>query len=144
MSRLAYVGKVTDFFDESNTKDKLFWLPSLHVVQALKNDLDIRAGIAKTVRRPSLRDLSPTIVTEDGTIAEPDTAGNPNVVPETAWGLCDRAYLPLNVCQVNLSVLKCSKYQKGAMCSFFYLNQRNFWRGVWKQYQADINHPHVE
>ena len=79
--------KVTDFFGASQTKDKIFWLPSLNVVQALHEDLDLRGGIAKTVRRPSLRDLSPSVVSNAGTIASPDTAGNPDAVPETAWGL---------------------------------------------------------
>lgn len=79
--------KVTDFFGASQTKDKVYWLPSLNVVQALQDDLDLRAGIAKTVRRPSLRELSPSIAPKSGTLISPDTEGNPDATPETAWGM---------------------------------------------------------
>lgn len=60
--------------------------PSFQYKVAVAPDLDLRAGIARTLRRPDLRDLSSIVRRNDGTIAKPDTRGNPNTVPEKAWG----------------------------------------------------------
>jgi len=67
--------------------ERTFLLPSLHVSAGLSENLLVRLSIARTVRRPDLRELSPTLVTAGGTIADPDVGGNPFVVPESIWGL---------------------------------------------------------
>lgn len=63
------------------------WNPSLQYRLAVTDDIDFRAGLARTLRRPDMRDLSPLIKQEDGTYAKPDTQGNPDLVPERIWGL---------------------------------------------------------
>lgn len=60
--------------------------PSLQYRYSATTDLDLRAGVARTVRRPDLRDLTPTIRTSSGTPARPDTRGNPDASPEKIWG----------------------------------------------------------
>lgn len=61
--------------------------PSLQYRYSFTPDLDFRAGIARTVRRPDLRDLTPTISSNSGTIVSPDTRGNPEARPEHIWGV---------------------------------------------------------
>lgn len=61
--------------------------PTLQLRHALTDAVDLRAGLARTLRRPDLRDLTPTVSEEGGTLSNPDTAGNPNTRPERAWGL---------------------------------------------------------
>ncbi|MGF1610997.1 MAG: TonB-dependent receptor plug domain-containing protein [Kiloniellales bacterium] len=71
----------------SNTERALFVLPSLHAVHSVLPQTDLRAGVARTLRRPDLRELTPTVQTQGGTLSSPDTGGNPNLVPEAIWGL---------------------------------------------------------
>lgn len=71
----------------SNTAAKLFALPSLHLVHRPRPDTDFRVGVARTLRRPDLRELTPTVSTAGGTLASPDTGGNPGTVPESIWGI---------------------------------------------------------
>lgn len=77
----------TDFFGASRERDNMFVLPSAHYVHNFANDLDFRTGIARTLRRPDLRELSPSVATAGGTAASPDTGGNPDLEPESIWGL---------------------------------------------------------
>ncbi|MEH6344373.1 MAG: TonB-dependent receptor [Bermanella sp.] len=79
--------ETTDFSNDSTTKNKTYFLPSFNVRQAINDNSYVRLGIAKTLRRPDLRSLSPTITEEDGTFADPDTAGNPNSTPESIVGI---------------------------------------------------------
>ncbi len=76
----------TDFFGASTERDSFFVLPSAHYVHNFAGDLDFRAGLARTLRRPDLRELSPSVATAGGTAANPDTGGNPNLTPESIWG----------------------------------------------------------
>lgn len=61
-------------------------LPSLSYLGHLSADTDWRLGLARTLRRPDLRELSPTITSDSGTLAKPDTAGNADLSPESIWG----------------------------------------------------------
>ncbi len=79
--------ETTDFSNDSTTENKTYFLPSFNVRQAISEHSYVRLGIAKTLRRPDLRSLSPTITEEDGTFADPDTAGNPNSTPESIVGI---------------------------------------------------------
>lgn len=74
----------------------LLLLPSFHARYALTPDTDLRAGVARTVRRPDLRKLSPLVESRNGTAADPDRRGNPLQKPENVWGLdvgIDRYFL---------------------------------------------------
>ncbi|MDX2287306.1 MAG: TonB-dependent receptor [Hyphomicrobiaceae bacterium] len=61
------------------------WNPSVHALYALTETTNLRASVARTVRRPSFDILVPATLLE-----EPDdedaTIGNPNLEQETAWG----------------------------------------------------------
>lgn len=61
--------------------------PSLQYKYNLTEDIDLRAGIARTLRRPDLRDLTPTLKDNGGTLSKPDTRGNPFLEPEKIWGI---------------------------------------------------------
>lgn len=60
--------------------------PSLQYRASLTDNLNLRAGVAKTLRRPDLRELSPVTAVNGGTYTNPDTRGNPDVAPERIWG----------------------------------------------------------
>ncbi len=79
--------RTRDFNGDGTSVSETFLLPSLHIVQRLQENTDFRAGIARTVRRPDLRDLTPTIYDGTGAIATPFLAGNPDQTPESIWGL---------------------------------------------------------
>ena len=79
--------ETTDFSNNTTTENKIYFLPSFNLRQAISDDSYVRLGIAKTLRRPDLRSLSPSITEEDGTHADPDTAGNPNSIPESIVGI---------------------------------------------------------
>ncbi|MBI1649141.1 TonB-dependent receptor domain-containing protein [Hyphomicrobium sulfonivorans] len=61
--------------------------PSLSYRLSAAENLDFRLGIARTLRRPDLSELTPTVVLEDGTFVSPDKRGNPDTTPEKIWGL---------------------------------------------------------
>lgn len=60
--------------------------PSLQYKYALSDALDLRMGVARTLRRPDLRDLTPTLSTNNGSLSSPHARGNPNTKPEDIWG----------------------------------------------------------
>jgi len=79
--------RTEDFFGQRDKKDATFALPSLNLTYALRPDTDLRAGLARSLRRPDLRSLSPVLESRDGTVADPDRQGNPKQRPESVWGL---------------------------------------------------------
>ncbi|MCL7931213.1 TonB-dependent receptor plug domain-containing protein [Halomonas llamarensis] len=79
--------ETTDFFGVSTENDADFLLPSVNAVFSATPQTDLRFGVARTLRRPDLRALSPSIDEEDGTAADPDIQGNPRQDPESIWGL---------------------------------------------------------
>ncbi|KKN57606.1 hypothetical protein LCGC14_0560500 [marine sediment metagenome] len=79
--------KTTGVDGLSQTQSNLFALPSLNIVNKLGEQTDLRIGVARTLRRPGLNELSPTISDESGTLFDPDSAGNPTLSPESIWGL---------------------------------------------------------
>lgn len=98
--------ETTDFFGTMTSEDATFLLPSLNAVFTAAPDIDLRLGVARTLRRPDLRSLSPAVDEQSGTPAEPDLQGNPNQQPESIWGLDagvdyyfsnDKGYLSLNL-----------------------------------------------
>ena len=60
--------------------------PSVNYRAPLAENIDFRAGVAKTMRRPDLRDLSPVTTLNGGTYTNPDTRGNADLLPERIWG----------------------------------------------------------
>jgi iron complex outermembrane receptor protein len=76
-----------DFAGNSFDNDSADLNPSLQYKLEAAPNVDLRLGVARTLRRPNLRDLTPTIVEESGTIPDPDLRGNPNTSPEKIWGL---------------------------------------------------------
>jgi len=61
--------------------------PILNYVWRATKELNIRASGARTVRRPKFDDLTPYIETKAGTLLNPDTQGNPDLLPETSVGV---------------------------------------------------------
>ena len=71
---------------ETTSEDLSFALPSVNLVFDLTSQTQLRAGVARTLRRPDLRSLTPSIEEKDGTATDPDEQGNPNQEPESIWG----------------------------------------------------------
>lgn len=65
--------------------DYQFLLPSAHLRYSLSADDRINASIARTVRRPGFGQLSPAVLLAE--LGDNDFVGNPDLKPETAWGL---------------------------------------------------------
>jgi iron complex outermembrane receptor protein len=80
------VMETSDVTGRTTTRDDTNLNPSLQYRYSVVPDFDLRAGVARTVRRPDLRDLTPTIRTSSGTPGKPDTRGNPDALPEKIWG----------------------------------------------------------
>lgn len=66
-------------------KDYEFLLPSAHLRYSLTVDDRINASVARTVRRPGFGQLSPAVLLAE--MGDNDFVGNPDLKPETAWGL---------------------------------------------------------
>jgi len=66
-------------------KDYQFLLPSAHLRYSLTEDDRINASVARTVRRPGFGQLSPAMLLAE--YGDNDFVGNPDLKPETAWGL---------------------------------------------------------
>ncbi|RYY70392.1 MAG: TonB-dependent receptor, partial [Comamonadaceae bacterium] len=66
-----------------------FLQPSLHLRTPLSPDMQFRANVARITRNPRIWDLIDRTVISQGpnSVANPDTIGNPNLQPETAWTL---------------------------------------------------------
>jgi len=67
----------------SNSSEIL--LPSAHLRFSLTDDDRVFASLARTVRRPSFSFISPALL--EAELGDNDFIGNPNLAPETAWGL---------------------------------------------------------
>jgi outer membrane receptor protein involved in Fe transport len=67
-----------------STQSEVF-LPSFHLRYNLTDDDRIIGSVARTVRRPSFSFLSPALL--EAELGENDFLGNPNLAPETAWGV---------------------------------------------------------
>jgi outer membrane receptor for ferrienterochelin and colicins len=81
---------ITETIDDtraSKDTDSTDLNPSLNYRLSAAPNLDVRFGVARTLRRPNLGDLTPTLVENDGDISDPHTRGNPDLTPEKIWGL---------------------------------------------------------
>ena len=65
--------------------DYSFLLPSAHLRWNLSADDRVKVSIARTVRRPNFNFLSPALL--EAELGDNDLLGNPNLKPETAWGI---------------------------------------------------------
>ena len=81
--------KITDetapAVDRTVDKDYQFLLPSAHLRYSLSEDDRINASVARTVRRPGFGQISPAVLLAE--MGDNDFVGNPDLKPETAWGL---------------------------------------------------------
>ncbi len=70
---------------ETESNDYAFVLPSAHLRFNMTDDDRLNLSVARTVRRPSFRDIMPT--TFGGEFEDNDYQGNPQLEPENAWGI---------------------------------------------------------
>ncbi|MES2035503.1 MAG: TonB-dependent receptor [Pseudomonadota bacterium] len=73
---------------DAGTKDETDYgvlLPSANLRWNLTAEDRIHASVARTIRRPSFGFLSPAVL--EGELGDNDFVGNPNLDPETAWGI---------------------------------------------------------
>jgi TonB-dependent receptor len=71
--------------DQQQDSDYGLLLPSAHLRFNLDDAQRITASIARTLRRPDFNQISPALLT--GELGDNDFLGNPQLEPETAWGL---------------------------------------------------------
>lgn len=69
----------------NSSTDYNILLPSAHIRWSLTTDDRISVSLARTVRRPGFDQISPVTLEEE--FGDNDYIGNPNLKPETAWGL---------------------------------------------------------
>jgi len=79
--------RTRDALGATTSRERTFLLPSAHLSAGLGESVRARLSVAHTVRRPDLRELSPTVTAAGGTVANPDVGGNPLVAPESIWGV---------------------------------------------------------
>jgi outer membrane receptor protein involved in Fe transport len=70
---------------QNSSTDYNILLPSAHIRWSLTNDDRVSVSVARTVRRPGFDQISPVTLEEE--FGDNDYIGNPNLKPETAWGL---------------------------------------------------------
>lgn len=86
------------------TGDYDFWLPRINVIADVADDIVVRAGWGKDIRRPDFDDLS-TSVTYSTSPNPPVAIGNPNLLPEevTSFDLSVEWYFaPSSVVSVGI------------------------------------------
>ncbi len=69
----------------SQGNDYGIFLPSAHLRWNLTGADRVNASVARTIRNPSFNFLSPALLTTE--LGDNDFQGNPDLEPETAWGL---------------------------------------------------------
>lgn len=80
---LATVGGSLDPISVSSTFTKVF--PSVHYTYDFRDDVKLRAAFISGSARPSLADMRATVSVND--TAQTVSGGNPNLKPETAYGV---------------------------------------------------------
>ncbi|PZQ55235.1 MAG: TonB-dependent receptor, partial [Phenylobacterium zucineum] len=65
--------------------DYNFLLPSAHLRWNLSADDRLKLSVARTVRRPNFNFISPALL--EAELGDNDLLGNPNLKPESAWGV---------------------------------------------------------
>lgn len=76
---ITFVGQPT------SNNDYSFWLPSAHLRWDFTELDRLRLSVARTVRRPDFNLLLPFTIEEE--FGDNDFRGNPQLDPETAWGI---------------------------------------------------------
>jgi outer membrane receptor protein involved in Fe transport len=71
--------------DQVQTNDFAFFLPSAHVKFDMTSVDRLSASVARTMRRPNFDFISPALL--EAELGDNDLLGNPDLEPETAWGL---------------------------------------------------------
>ncbi len=71
--------------DQVQTNDFAFFLPSAHVKFDMTSVDRLSASVARTMRRPNFNFISPALL--EAELGDNDLLGNPELEPETAWGL---------------------------------------------------------
>ncbi len=71
--------------DQVKSNDFAFFLPSAHIKFDLTAADRISASVARTVRRPNFNFISPALL--EAELGDNDLLGNPDLEPESAWGL---------------------------------------------------------
>ncbi|MBF2018493.1 MAG: TonB-dependent receptor [Rivularia sp. T60_A2020_040] len=61
--------------------------PSLSYRYRITPNTNFRLGLARTISRPAFNNLIPFVNSRRGNIDQPDELGNPQLQPETAWGI---------------------------------------------------------
>lgn len=77
--------ETADAADRVSENDYGILLPSASVRYALSDTDRLTISAARTVRRPNFNFLSPALL--EGEFEDNDFLGNPNLEPETAWGI---------------------------------------------------------
>lgn len=86
-TRSRQVLPVPNEFGETRARDSVFYLnPSAHLQAGLTNNLQLRASIARTVRRPNIDQLVP-FTDRDNPEDDDVTIGNPDLTFESSWGI---------------------------------------------------------
>ena len=77
--------RTVDPADQVNDNDYDFLLPSASLRYNLNDRDRLIVSAARTVRRPNFDSLSPALLEEE--VGDSDFIGNPDLKPETAWGV---------------------------------------------------------
>jgi TonB-dependent receptor len=77
--------RTVDPADARAENDYGVFLPSAHLRWNLDDSNRITASVARTMRRPGFDQISPALILAE--LGDNDLLGNPDLEPETAWGL---------------------------------------------------------
>lgn len=84
-TEVTIIDETVDEDERNSENDYGLLLPSAHLRYSLTGADRISVSVARTVRRPNFNYLSPALL--EGEYGDNDFLGNPNLKPETAWGL---------------------------------------------------------